>query len=73
MLDVELSDPTRHDVPPGRLLIIRNVSEFSNSACDVYDGFLHPEFATIEPTTDPYDRSRDVPADGEGCRVVSRT
>lgn len=81
VLDVELSDPAHYDVTPGRLLLRTYDQELANSACEVYDGFLHPQFDTAEPTgaeptgpaTDPYDRSRDVGRNtSESCGTVSR-
>ncbi|MFF4704163.1 hypothetical protein ACWC4D_16730 [Streptomyces sp. NPDC001288] len=53
-----------------------------NSACDVDDGFLHPQFPSQAPTgsaapsgpsVDPYDRSRKIDDGPEGCGTVSRT
>ncbi|WP_323187569.1 hypothetical protein [Streptomyces sp. NBC_01275] len=82
VLDVELSDPAKYIVTPGKISLRKYDQEIGNSACDVYDGFLHPQFSTAEPTgtpptgptTDPYDRSGDIAADrDEGCGVVSRT
>ncbi len=82
VVDVELSDPTRYQVTPGRIAVVRYDQEIGNSACEVYDGYLHPQFDSAAPTgapptgptTDPYDRSRDLDADrAEGCGTVSRT
>jgi hypothetical protein len=81
VLDVELSDPTKYQVTPGKITVLRYDQEIGNSACEVYDGYLHPEFSTSEPTgappsgptTDPYDRSQGIDADPEeGCGAVSR-
>ncbi|SES40993.1 hypothetical protein SAMN04487983_105017 [Streptomyces sp. yr375] len=82
VIDVELPDPAHYDVTAGRLVLHNRDQQLGNSACDVYDGFLHPEFrATASagpdptgPTKDPYDRSKGV---GEGdasdsCGTVSR-
>ncbi|WP_324789166.1 hypothetical protein [Streptomyces sp. H51] len=61
--------------------MVRYDVKFGNSACDVYDGFLHPRFPTAEPTgaaptgptTDPYDRSEGFDGNRvEGCGTVSR-
>ncbi|MEU7416854.1 hypothetical protein [Streptomyces antibioticus] len=86
VLDVELPDPAHYDVTAGRLLVVRYDEEAGNSACDVYDGFLHPHFPTTPgssaestgpaqtgPTVDPYDRRRDIGEDrDESCGSVSR-
>lgn len=82
VLDVELSDPTRYRVTPGKIAVLRYDQEIGNSACDVYDGYLHPQFDSSlptgappsGPTTDPYDRSKEIDADrAEECGTVSRT
>ncbi|MEV0208516.1 hypothetical protein AB0H97_25345 [Streptomyces sp. NPDC050788] len=82
VIDVEVSDPAKYRVTPGKLMIRRYDQEIGNSACDVYDGYLHPHFPSSEPTgaapsgptTDPYDRSKDIDADtSKECGVVSRT
>jgi hypothetical protein len=81
VLDIELSDPAKYQVTPGKITIQRYDQEIGNSACDVYDGYLHPRFDSAEPTgappngptTDPYDRSEELETDGtEGCGTVSR-
>ncbi|MFI9545534.1 hypothetical protein ACIHAR_16655 [Streptomyces sp. NPDC052016] len=81
VLDVELSDPAHYDVTSGRLLLLQYDQELANSACEVYDGFMHPQFTTSAPTgaaptgptEDPYDRSEGVERDdSEGCGTVSR-
>ncbi|MFE9622237.1 hypothetical protein [Streptomyces sp. NPDC006527] len=65
----------------GRLLLLQYDQELANSACEVYDGFMHPQFTTSAPTgaaptgptEDPYDRSEGVERDdSEGCGTVSR-
>jgi hypothetical protein len=81
VLDVELADPAQYEVTPGRLLLLEYDQEIGNSSCDVHDGYLHPEFSSSEPTgappsgptTDPYDRSRDLDRDPDECGTVSRT
>ncbi|MFF7164791.1 hypothetical protein ACFZBP_26095 [Streptomyces sp. NPDC008086] len=82
VVDTELSDPTRYQVTSGKIAVLRYDQEIGNSACDVYDGYLHPHFDSTAPTgapptgptTDPYDRSKDIDADrAEGCGTVSRT
>jgi hypothetical protein len=82
VLDLELLDPRKYQATPGKLSILQYEQDFGNTACDVYDGFLHPHFDSSTPTgapptgptTDPYDRSRDLQHSGtETCGTVSRT
>ncbi|MFG2366651.1 hypothetical protein ACGFY3_34270 [Streptomyces mirabilis] len=82
VLDLELLDPRKYQATPGKLAITRYDQDLGNTACDVYDGFLHPQFDSAAPTgapptgptTDPYDRSRDIAHSGtESCGTVSRT
>ncbi|MGW4981495.1 hypothetical protein [Streptomyces mirabilis] len=82
VLDLELLDPRKYQATPGKLSITRYDQDLGNTACDVYDGFLHPQFDSAAPTgapptgptTDPYDRSRDIAHSGtESCGTVSRT
>ncbi|WP_328494464.1 hypothetical protein OHS59_18235 [Streptomyces sp. NBC_00414] len=83
VIDLQVPDPAKYDVTPGRLAVVNYDNDISNSACDVYDGFLHPRLSSAEPTgappsgptTDPYDRSRDIGGDSgdEPCGTVSRT
>ncbi len=82
VLDLEVSDPTKYRVTPGKLSVRRYDRDLANSACDVYDGFLHPRFDAADPggpdpsgpTVDPYDRSRDIQhAEPGACGTVSRT
>ncbi|WP_443043405.1 hypothetical protein [Streptomyces sp. NBC_00358] len=83
VIDVAFSDPRKVRVTPGRLTVRRYTEDIGNSACDVHDGFLHPRFesasgtptsaAPTGPTTDPYDRSRDIEnSPTTGCGTVSR-
>ncbi|MEU0435295.1 hypothetical protein ABZ153_27320 [Streptomyces sp. NPDC006290] len=85
VLDVTFSDPRKFRVTPGKLLIRYYTEDIGNSACDVYDGFLHPRFVSQSvsatptdaspsgPTIDPYDRSRDIErSDTTDCGTVSR-
>ncbi|MEU1051138.1 hypothetical protein ABZ397_00985 [Streptomyces sp. NPDC005876] len=81
-LTFAVSDPDRWDVTEGRLLPKSYYSDFGNTACEVYDGYLHPSFgegpATGEPATgptvDPYDRGRPLTGDGrDECGEVTRT
>lgn len=82
VLDVELADPGRYQVTPGRLLLMHYDQEIGNSSCFVNDGYLHPEFSSSRsagpepsgPATDPYDRSRELErGDGGDCGTVTRT
>jgi hypothetical protein len=82
VLDVQVLSSAAYQVTPGALAVVRFDHEIGNSACDVYDGFLHPQFgddpsagaAPTGPTVDPYDRSRELGADQPaGCGAVSRT
>ncbi|GAA2763517.1 hypothetical protein GCM10010103_25580 [Streptomyces paradoxus] len=82
VLDVELADPARYEVTPGRLLLMNYDQEIGNSSCFVNDGYLHPEFSSSRsagpdpsgPATDPYDRSRELErGDGGDCGTVTRT
>ncbi|WP_210589393.1 hypothetical protein [Streptomyces sp. GESEQ-35] len=82
LLDVQLLDPSRYQVTPGKISVQRYDQEIGNSACDLYDGFLHPDFDSDAPVgpspsgsaVDPYDRSRTPdPNRDESCGTVSRT
>jgi hypothetical protein len=82
VLDVELADPARYQVTPGRILLLNYDQEIGNSSCFVYDGYLHPEFpssrsagpAPSGPATDPYDRSKEIGhGDGDDCGTLTRT
>ncbi|MFD9393327.1 hypothetical protein ACFWBB_22180 [Streptomyces sp. NPDC060000] len=86
VLDIGLYDPAKYVVTPGKISVKKYDEDIGNSACDVYDGYLHPRFSTggttaeptgapaTGPTTDPYDRSKDLDENREeACGVVSRT
>ncbi|MFF8014226.1 hypothetical protein [Streptomyces sp. NPDC007929] len=82
VLDVELADPARYQVTPGRLLLMNYDQEIGNSSCFIYDGYLHPEFPSSGsegpdpsgPATDPYDRSKPIERGDDGdCGTVTRT
>ncbi|MFS8200750.1 hypothetical protein ACLVWQ_18955 [Streptomyces sp. CWNU-52B] len=83
VIDLRMSDPAKVRVTPGRLAVVRHDDDVANSACDVYDGFLHPRLSSTDetgerpsgPEVDPYDRSRDIGDDSESpdCGTVSRT
>lgn len=81
ILDVEVSDPSKYQVTPGKLTVVHWDQDINNSACEVYDGYLHPSFSSAEPTgaaptgptSDPYDRSKPLDADRDkSCGTVSR-
>ncbi|PKT69371.1 hypothetical protein CW362_29990 [Streptomyces populi] len=82
VLDIDFLNPRKFRVTPGRVMIRRYDQEIGNSACYVHDGFLHPLFDSTAPTgapptgptTDPYDRSRDLRDSPTGdCGTLSRT
>ncbi len=81
-LTVALDDPKRYAVTAGTLAVVDYPNDIGNSACGVYDGFLHPAFpsdgrvagdAPSGPAKDPYDRSQDLRQGDGGCGTVSRT
>lgn len=80
VLHVELPDPAKYDVAPGRLTLVEYNGDIGNDACDVHDGFLHPVFPSTQstgpsptgPTEDPYDRSRSFEESLSDCGTVSR-
>ncbi|MEU1823875.1 hypothetical protein ABZ502_15795 [Streptomyces abikoensis] len=86
VLDVEVPDPARFRVEPGKLAVRRHVMDIGNTTCEVHDGFIHPEFPRIGrhgdgrdesersgPAVDPYDSSRDLGARHDQCGTVTRT
>ena len=82
VLEVELLDPARYVATPDRLNVLHRDRDVGNTACGIHDGYLHPRFPSAAPTgdpatgptTDPYDRSRALGADGsQPCGTVSRT
>lgn len=83
MLTLTLNDPAKWNVTEGKLLVEKYFSEYGNTDCDVYDGYLHPGFPDDDgpggarptgPPTDPYDRSRPLTGSGPGgCGQVTRT
>ncbi|WP_198539125.1 hypothetical protein [Streptomyces graminilatus] len=83
MLDIELYDPAKYQVTPGKISVSKYDSLFGNSDCEVHDGYFHPQFrsdtatgaAPTGPTVDPYDRSGgagDVSGDGT-CGIATRS
>lgn len=81
VIDVEILDPARYQVTSGLLTLTRYDADFGNSACGVYDGYLNPEFDSVSPTgapptgptSDPYDRSKDISRGEAACGTASRT
>ncbi|MFG3291001.1 hypothetical protein ACGF3G_19615 [Streptomyces sp. NPDC048179] len=86
VIDTELPDPAHYQVTPGRLTLVSYDEDAGNSACDINDGYFHPEFASdaaseaatssaspTGPAIDPYDRSRELRKGPQGCGTVSRT
>lgn len=82
VIETELADPARYRVTEGRLLVVEYDQNIGNSACFVYDGYLHPVFSSSAsarpdpsgPAVDPYDRSRDIDdGDGADCGTLTRT
>ncbi|MGC4949682.1 hypothetical protein ACLQ2N_26245 [Streptomyces sp. DT224] len=75
-----LMDPARWLVTRGRLNLGLYASEVGNTACEVYDGYYHPEFdgdadsgaSADGPAVDPYDRHRSVANSGR-CGTTTRT
>lgn len=82
VLDVELLDPARYQATADRLNIVEWARDVGNSTCGIHDGYFHPEFSSSTasgepatgPTSDPYDRSREIGRDGaQGCGTATRT
>ncbi|MFF2075512.1 hypothetical protein ACFVXG_12255 [Kitasatospora sp. NPDC058162] len=79
--DFRFYDPARYRVDRAKLMVDKSATDIGNSACEVYDGFLHPQFDQFAapgpdstgPRSDPYDRSHDLPTTGgDDCGTVSR-
>ncbi|MEV6730210.1 MULTISPECIES: hypothetical protein [unclassified Streptomyces] len=77
-----IADPRKWQATAGKIWLEKFNVDLANSACNVYDGFLHPVFDEDTPTgpapsgtpVDPYDRSNSMETGGqEGCGTVSRT
>ncbi|RKT17249.1 hypothetical protein BX285_1617 [Streptomyces sp. 1114.5] len=77
-------DPARYQVQPKKIVYDKSQTDPANSACDVYDGYFHPQFdqfAALQqdtpgsrptgPAIDPYDRSKDI-QQTEECGTISR-
>ncbi|MGZ2358809.1 hypothetical protein LRE75_19235 [Streptomyces sp. 372A] len=69
-------DPGRWLVTRGKLNLGLYAGEVGNTACEVYDGYYHPEFdggaVSGGPAVDPYDRHRSVANSGR-CGTATRT
>ncbi|MFI2505423.1 hypothetical protein [Streptomyces sp. NPDC018972] len=83
-VEVEAVDPARFRSSEGHIWLATVNSEISNDDCREGDGVIRPQFfadrrtAAPEPSgeaRDPYDRSKELAADGrdEECGVVTRT
>ncbi|MFC8737634.1 hypothetical protein ACGFWG_00785 [Streptomyces sp. NPDC048405] len=74
-----LLDPDRWYATEGKLAIHEYKVNTFNTACAVYDGYLHPVFPedrerATGPSVDPYDRSGELrDTQGEECGTVTRT
>ncbi|MEV6577085.1 hypothetical protein AB0M92_02815 [Streptomyces sp. NPDC051582] len=77
-----IADPRKWQATAGKLWLEKYNVNLANSACDVYDGYLHPTFADDARTgpapsgtpVDPYDRSKGIDSGApEGCGTLSRT
>lgn len=77
-LTTVLHDPKRFRATRGKLSVLSSDQNFGNTACEAYDGFLHPSFPSDTPApgphgdeVDPYDRGAMQP-DG-ACGTLSRS
>ncbi len=77
-LTTVLYDPERYTASRGKLSLLTSEDRVGNTACEVFDGFLHPAFpgdapdaAPGGPAVDPYDRSAWT--DDDSCGRVTRT
>ncbi|MFI5666730.1 hypothetical protein [Streptomyces sp. NPDC051704] len=77
-----IADPRKWQATVGKIWLEKYNVDLANSACDVYDGYLHPVFSD-DPRTgpapsgtpvDPYDRSKTIDSGvPEGCGSLSRS
>ncbi|MGW0394225.1 hypothetical protein ACWDYJ_25730 [Streptomyces sp. NPDC003042] len=77
-----IADPRKWTATPGKLWLVAYRQDIANSACDRYDGYMHPAFDD-DPVTgptpsgtpmDPYDRSKGIEeTPAESCGSVSRS
>lgn len=81
-ITLSIADRRTWESTPGRLWLETSRVDLGNSACEVYDGYLHPAFdgdpvagATPSGTPeDPYDRSKGIDTAGqEGCGSLTRS
>ncbi|MEU3652224.1 hypothetical protein AB0E67_05110 [Streptomyces sp. NPDC032161] len=79
-LTLVLYDPAKYRVTAGKPVLTELGHQLYNSACDVYDGYVHPEFPDVDPVpeatgpaSDPYDRSAPLSGGAKGCGTVTRT
>ncbi|MFE4218523.1 hypothetical protein [Streptomyces sp. NPDC056844] len=77
-LTTALHDPKRFRATRGKLSVLSSDQNFGNTACEAYDGFLHPSFPSDTQApgphgdeVDPYDRGEMQP-DG-ACGTLSRS
>ncbi|MFE2551318.1 hypothetical protein ACFXGI_22625 [Streptomyces sp. NPDC059355] len=77
-----VADPRKWQATVGKIWLEKYNVDLANSACDVYDGYLHPVFSDDARTgpapsgtpVDPYDRSKAIDSGvPEGCGTLSRT
>ncbi|MFF4846978.1 hypothetical protein [Streptomyces sp. NPDC001194] len=77
-----VADPRKWQATAGKIWLEKYNVDLANSACDVYDGYLHPVFSDDARTgpapsgspVDPYDRSKTIDSGApEGCGSLSRT
>ncbi|MQY12936.1 hypothetical protein SRB5_30750 [Streptomyces sp. RB5] len=87
VIDMAMIDPgnvpaeERDQYSVGKLRMVGWQADISNSACGVYDGFLHPQFDDEEaigdpvdgPGADPYDRGSEIDDDARAeCGYATR-
>ncbi|MFD3698268.1 hypothetical protein ACFWUZ_19315 [Streptomyces sp. NPDC058646] len=77
-----IADPRTWEATPGTIRLVEFLNDVTNTACDRFDGYLHPGFdedPAAGPTPsgtplDPYDRSKGIEtASEEGCGAASRS
>ncbi|WP_035847865.1 SCO2583/SCO2584 N-terminal domain-containing protein [Kitasatospora azatica] len=79
--DFRFYDPAHYKVDPNKIILDKGAYDMAGNYCEVGDGWLQPSFpepglpgdpSASGPTTDPYDRSKELKNDGK-CGTVSRT
>ncbi|MFF9348003.1 hypothetical protein [Streptomyces sp. NPDC014734] len=80
VLTLVLYDPAKWQTTADKPALVRIDYQLYNSACEVYDGYAHPQFPDDAPdpaatgsASDPYDRSAALSDDRKGCGTVTRT